>query len=75
MGYLEFVVFNLREMRVNHIKTRVEVFTGPAFSYPFEITEDIGPWYVPYVCLQLNDAFTLYSLMTGTSFCSQKKNF
>ena len=70
MGYIEFVVFKLREMRVNRIKARVEVPTGANMSYPFEVTEDIGPWYVPYVCLQLGDTFSLHSLMTGLPFFS-----
>ena len=69
MGYLEFCTFKLYETRMNRIKVRIEVVTGPDISYPFEITENIRPWECPYVCVQLRETFNLYSLITGIIHC------
>jgi len=52
-------------MRVNKIKVRIEVPILQNKLYPFELTDDIHPWNVPYVCMQIQDTFNIYSLLTG----------
>jgi len=65
LGFIEYVIFNIKDTRINHIKIRIETMVNPENMYPFELTEDIGPWYVPYLCMQQNDIFSIYSLITG----------
>lgn len=62
---MEFYVYKLYKDRMNRIKVRFEVNVEPEASYPFDLTENIGPWEVPFVCILIKETFFIYSLLTG----------
>ncbi len=78
IAHLEFVASRLRDPRVHHVKVSIDIDTSAVGKgpFPFDFTDNIQPWNVPYVCVQLGDTFGIHSLLTGQqvfSVCLQRQ--
>ena len=63
---LDYVVFRPLERRLNKIKISIKTKYRPNHDYPFEVTDNVEPFGVPYIYHLFDDNILMQSLLTGT---------
>ena len=59
------MAFKLHEKQIHPVKIVAEVPCPTRDTYPFDITDPIQPWNVPYVVAYVADTMNIYSFLTG----------
>ena len=63
---LDYVVFRPYERKLNKIKISIKTKYRPNHDYPFEVTDNVEPFGVPYIYHLFDDNILMQSLLTGT---------